>query len=79
MEGMNMQNREFTGTERAWQQVQPFVFVAHTETEYKRLVTLMDELIDEIGENEAHPLASMLDVIGALIERYEDDHVPELT
>jgi HTH-type transcriptional regulator/antitoxin HigA len=44
----------------------------------KRLVELLDGLIDQVGENEAHPLASMMDVIGVLIENYEDKHIPEL-
>jgi hypothetical protein len=33
---------------------------------------------DEVGEDENHPLASLMDVLGVLIEKYEDEHVPEL-
>jgi HTH-type transcriptional regulator/antitoxin HigA len=55
------------------------VYVPHTEDEYRRLVGLLDALIDEVGEDETHPLASLMEVIGVLIERYEDEHVPELT
>jgi HTH-type transcriptional regulator/antitoxin HigA len=36
-------------------------------------------LRDEVGEYETHPLASLMEVIGTLIEKYEDEHVPELT
>lgn len=46
--------------------------------EYQWLVVLLDRLIDEVGEDEAHPLASLMGVVGALIERYEVEHVPEL-
>jgi HTH-type transcriptional regulator / antitoxin HigA len=53
--------------------------VPQTEQEYKRLVRLLDTLIDEVGEDETHPLASLMDVVGVLIERYEDEHVPELS
>jgi HTH-type transcriptional regulator/antitoxin HigA len=42
-------------------------------------VAFLDALIDEVGEEETHPLASLMEVIGVLIERYEEDHVPELT
>ena len=42
-------------------------------------MTLLDDLIDVVGENENHPLASLMEVIGVLIEKYEDEHVPELT
>jgi len=47
--------------------------------EYQRLVTFLDALIDEVGEEETHPLASLMEVVGVLIERYEEEHVPELT
>ena len=46
--------------------------------EYDRLVAVLDQLIDEVGEDELHPLASLMEVIGVLIEKYEDEHVPEL-
>jgi HTH-type transcriptional regulator/antitoxin HigA len=39
----------------------------------------LDRLIDEVGEDEKHPLASLMEVLGVLIERYEDENVPELT
>ena len=55
------------------------VFVPHAESEYRRLVTVLDDLIDVVGENENHPLASLMEVIGGLVERYEAEHVPELT
>ncbi len=55
------------------------LFVPHNEQEYQRLVDLLDALVHEVGENETHPLASLMEVIGALIERYEAEHVPELT
>jgi HTH-type transcriptional regulator/antitoxin HigA len=48
------------------------------DAEYGRLVDVLDQLIEQIGEDETHPLASLMEVIGVLIERYEDDHVPEL-
>jgi hypothetical protein len=28
--------------------------------------------------NEGHPLASLMVVVGVLVEKYEDDQVPEL-
>jgi HTH-type transcriptional regulator/antitoxin HigA len=32
-----------------------------------------------VGEDENHPLASLMDVLAVLIERYEDEHFPKLT
>ena len=55
------------------------VIVPHAESEYQRLVAVLDDLIDVVGEDENHPLASLMEVIGVLIEKYETEHVPELT
>ena len=57
----------------------PILFVPHTEREYQQLVAALDMLIDTVGEDEAHPLASLMEIIGVLIEKYEDEHVPEIT
>ena len=51
---------------------------SHPEEHYRKIVALLDGLIDEVGEDESHPLASLMDIPGTLIERYEDEHVPEL-
>ena len=45
----------------------------------RMLVAVLDDLIDVVGENENHPLSFLMEVIGVLIEKYEDSHVPELT
>jgi len=48
------------------------------DAEYNHLVAVLDDLIDEVGEDEAHPLASLMEVVGVLIEKYEDENVEEL-
>jgi HTH-type transcriptional regulator/antitoxin HigA len=63
----------------AWPQVEPALHVPRNERQYKELVKLLDRLIDEVREDENHPLASLMDVVGVLIEKYEDENVPELT
>ena len=62
----------------AWPKLAPVVFVPRGENEYQHLVSVLDDLIDMVGEDEDHPLASLMDVVGVLIERYKDEHVPEL-
>jgi HTH-type transcriptional regulator / antitoxin HigA len=62
----------------AWAAISETVFVPHTQQEYELLVDLLDRLIDQVGEDETHPLASMMDVVGVLIENYETEHVPDL-
>jgi HTH-type transcriptional regulator/antitoxin HigA len=62
----------------AWPAVKRIVSVPRNDEQYRFLVKLLDQLIDEVGEDENHPLASLMDVIGVLIEKYEDDHIPVL-
>lgn len=62
----------------AWSSLADRVVVPHTKKEYEQLVMVLDNLIDEVGEDESHPLASLMEVIGVLIENYEDRHIPEL-
>lgn len=64
---------------RVWPAIAEAVFVPHSEQEYQQLVALLDALIDEVGEDETHPLASLMEIVGVLIERYEDQHVPQLS
>jgi len=66
------------GPSRRWSSLAGTVFVPHSEEEYRRLVALLDGLLDEVGEDESHQLASLMDIVGVLIEKYEDENVPEL-
>jgi HTH-type transcriptional regulator/antitoxin HigA len=74
-----MQNVDVAKTEAAWSSLAGKVYVPHSEDEYRRLVALLDSLIDEIGEDESNPLASLMEIVGVLIEKYEDENVPELS
>jgi len=64
---------------KAWPPISHAVRVPHTDADYRELVELLDRVTDEVGEDENHPLASLMDVLGVLIEKYEDEQVPELT
>jgi len=63
----------------AWKAVSKVLYFPHTEKEYDEAVRLLDNLIDTVGEDENHPLASLMEILGILIEKYEDEHVPEIT
>lgn len=73
-----MQELDINQTANAWSTLAGSIFVPHTDEEYGRIVALLDSLIDEVGEDESHPLASLMEVLGVLVERYEAKHVPEL-
>jgi len=73
-----MQNLDLNKTADDWAPLSRTLFVPHTESEYRQLVELLDSLIDRVAEDESHPLASFMEVVGILIEKYEDEHMPEL-
>jgi HTH-type transcriptional regulator/antitoxin HigA len=76
---MSVQSLDVSKTASAWLSLSDTVFVPHSEAEYRRLVALLDNLIDDIGEDESHPLASLMEIVGVLIQNYEDQNVPELS
>lgn len=73
-----MQALDIKKTAAAWASLSRTLIVPHTESEYRQLVKLLNRLIDEVGEDESHSLASFMEVVGILSEKYEDEHVPEL-
>ena len=72
---MNNQLKEIA---KVWPNIQPIFSVPHNEKEYNKLVILLDNLIDEVGNNENHPLTSLMETIGSLIETYESQYINEI-
>lgn len=60
---------------RLWPAMKGFVSLPHTQKQYEKMVSFLDELIDEIGNNEKHVLASLMETIGTLIEAYEHQNL----
>ena len=58
-----------------WTHIAPLLTVRN-EREYNAAVKHMNELLDEIGTNEKHPLYSLLDTLGTRIHAYEEEHYP---
>ena len=73
-----MQGLDLQKTLSAWTSLENTIGVPHSEKDYEKLVSLLDGLIDEVGEDEVHPLASLMEVVGVLIEDYENKNVKEL-
>ena len=46
----------------------------HTEEGYARATATIDVLLDEIGDDETHPLADVLDYLADQVKAYEDKH-----
>jgi len=45
-----------------------------TEEEYERTVSLMNYLLDMVGDQEDHALAGLLDLVGELVADYDASH-----
>ena len=71
-------NRQLEKIAKVWPDIQPIFSVPHNEKNYNKLVNLLDSLIDEVGNNENHPLASLMETIGSLIETYESQYVNQM-
>jgi HTH-type transcriptional regulator / antitoxin HigA len=46
-----------------------------TAKDYKRASAVIEQLLDEVGENEKHPLADVLDYLANQVMAYEAAHV----
>ena len=71
-------NTQLEKIAKIWPGIQNIFSVPHNQMEYKRLVQILDGLIDEVGENESHSLASLMETLGSLIESYEAPNIPEI-
>ena len=56
-----------------WTKLTSIVFVPHSESDYDRLSTVHNDLIAIVGDNDNHPLASLVEVVDTLIEKYETE------
>ena len=59
-----------TETAAHWATIAPILSI-RDEREYDRAVGRLNKLLDEIGDNERHPLYSLLDALGTIIHAYE--------
>lgn len=46
--------------------------------DYARLEEILERLTDEVREDEAHPLALAMQIIGDNLELYDDEHYPDI-
>jgi len=44
------------------------------EADFERMAAMMNSLLDDVGDDEDHPLSSLLDLVSDLVSRYEQAH-----
>ncbi len=49
-----------------------------TKRAYARMKDLMEQLLGEVGDDEKHPFADLLDIVSTLVMQYEEDHVERI-
>lgn len=59
-----------------WRFVAPLLNTPESEDDYDTLVAALDELLERIGDDEEHPLASLASHMGDLIEAYDETQHP---
>jgi HTH-type transcriptional regulator/antitoxin HigA len=58
-----------------WASIAPILSIRN-EREYDKAVKRVNALVDEVGDNERHPLYGLLDTLGTVIHAYETAHHP---
>jgi HTH-type transcriptional regulator/antitoxin HigA len=56
----------------------PFFGPIRNERDFALMQALMEELLSVVGDDEDHPLADLLDLVGMLVSQYEDENTPGL-
>ncbi len=56
-----------------WNAIAPLLTIRNEE-QYEQAIERLNNLIDEIGTNEQHPLYHLLDTLGTVIGAYETEH-----
>ena len=58
-----------------WRVIGP-LFLIRNESDYDEAIRHLNELLDEVGDDERHPLYDLLDTLGTVIHAYEENHHP---
>ncbi|NTB05823.1 transcriptional regulator [Agrobacterium tumefaciens] len=62
---------------KAWAALQAHALLGpiRTDADFERVHALANDLSDEVGDDESHPLFSLFELAMELIEKWEDEHV----
>ncbi|MFQ5965530.1 MAG: type II toxin-antitoxin system HigA family antitoxin [Candidatus Scalinduaceae bacterium] len=74
---MKVLEQELTETIKVWPTVSKVISTINTKAHYKKVVKLLNKLIDEVSETENPSIESLIDTLGTLIKDYENRNIPE--
>ena len=58
---------------KQWVEIAPLLTIRNEE-EYDAAVERLNALLEEVGDDEEHPLYSLLDILGIIIEAYDNEN-----
>ena len=61
-------------TIQCWKKISPVIHEPQNTDDYEKLSSLLDNLLDVVGEDESHELMGLIDVISHMISMYDDEH-----
>ena len=61
-------------TIQCWKKISPVIHEPQNTDDYEKLSSLLDNLLDVVGEDESHELMGLIDVISHMISIYDDEH-----
>lgn len=68
------QNDYLEDTIRHWKHISPIIHEPQTNDEYEQLASMLDRILDIVGNDETHELMGLVDVISHMISMYDDAH-----
>lgn len=67
-------NHYLEETIRHWKHISPIIHEPQNDDEYEKLASMLDQLLDIVGDNESHELMGLVDVISHMITQYDENH-----
>ena len=68
------QNHYLEETIQHWRYISPIIHEPQNDDEYEKLASMLDQLLDIVGDEESHELMGLVDVISYMITMYDDNH-----
>lgn len=61
-----------------WKHISSIIHDPQNDDEYTKLTSMLDQLLDIVGDNESHELMGLVDVISHMIAMYDENHEAHL-
>lgn len=71
-------NHYLEETIQHWKHISPIIHDPQNDDEYEKLASMLDQLLDIVGDNESHELMGLVDVISHMITMYDENHEENL-